>query len=67
MLPGKLVSTDDISIRRKYRVISRWNMKEVPGLIVSACVETGECVMQEGDDSTKKHDFGPDGLRIVGR
>ena len=40
-------------------------MADVPGLILSASVETGLCLMRLSSGANREFDFGPEGLRII--
>lgn len=53
------------SERSRYKIVRRDLMTDVPGLILSANVETGICMMKIPGDKTQEHNFGPEGLMIV--
>ncbi|MBV8118364.1 MAG: hypothetical protein JO081_00305 [Alphaproteobacteria bacterium] len=65
MLPQKLTAVDPESDRRRYKVVRLDTHQDVPGLILSASVETGTCMMRAGSGEAKEYNFGPYGLRIV--
>ena len=66
MLPRKLTAVDPESERRRGTrscAATRW--QDVPGLILSANVETGLCLLRQSNGASQEFNFGPDGLRIV--
>jgi hypothetical protein len=65
MLPRKLTAVDPETERRRYKVVRCDTMADVPGLILSASVETGLCLMRSTNGASQEFNFGPDGLRIV--
>ena len=65
MLPRKLTAVDSETERRRYKVVRCDTMADVPGLILSASVETGLCLMRSTTGASQEFNFGPDGLRIV--
>jgi hypothetical protein len=65
MLPRKLTAVDPESERRRYKIVRCDTMADVPGLILSASVETGLCLMRSSNGASQEFSFGPDGLRIV--
>jgi hypothetical protein len=68
MLPTKLSAVDPESERRRYKIVRTDLMEDVPGLILSANVETGLCLLRRrvnDEDKTEEHNFGEYGLRIV--
>ncbi len=65
MLPRKLTAVDPESERRRYKIVRCDTMADVPGLILSANVETGLCLMRSSNGASQEFNFGPDGLRIV--
>lgn len=65
MLPRKLTAIDPERERRRYKIVRRDTMEDVPGLILSASVETGLCLMRLSSGANQEFDFGPEGLRIV--
>ena len=50
--------------KRRWKIIRTDNYTDVPGEIVSADEQTGDCSMSYGGE-TKNLSFGPDGIRIV--
>jgi hypothetical protein len=65
MLPRKLTAVDPESERARYKIVRRDTMEDVPGLILSASVETGLCLVRHSNGASQEFSFGPDGLRIV--
>lgn len=65
MLPRKLTAIDPEAERRRYKIVRRDTMQDVPGVILSANVETGQCVLRQSTGASQEFDFGPEGLRIV--
>ena len=52
--------------KRRWKIVRTDNFTDVPGEIIVADEDTGECSMQVGGE-TKTLSFGPGGMRIVGR
>jgi hypothetical protein len=65
MLPRVLTPTDPEHERARYKIVRRDNFQEVPGLILSANVETGLCLLRDKQGDSKEYNFGPDGICIV--
>ncbi|MFZ3235683.1 MAG: hypothetical protein WA417_13485 [Stellaceae bacterium] len=65
MLPRKLTAVDPEEERRRYKIVRRDTYEDVPGLILSANVDTGLCLLRLSNGASQEHNFGPDGLRIV--
>jgi hypothetical protein len=65
MLPTKLTAADAESERRRYKVVRLDTHDDVPGLILSASIETGLCMMRADSGEAKEYNFGPYGLRII--
>jgi hypothetical protein len=65
MLPLKLTAVDPESERRRYKIVRRDTMEDVPGLILSANVETGLCLIRLSTGASQEFNFGPNGMRIV--
>lgn len=65
MLPRKLTAVDPEEERRRYKILRRDTYEDVPGLILSANVDTGLCLLRLSNGASQEHNFGPDGLRIV--
>ncbi len=65
MLPRKLTAIDPESERARYKIVRRDTMQDVPGLILSANVETGLCLVRQLNGNSQEFNFGADGLRIV--
>jgi hypothetical protein len=65
----ELLSSVDEKIRGRYRIVRLdfINGGVVDGDIISASEKTGLCLVRLKPDVTKDYNFGPDGLRIVGR
>ena len=67
MLPTTLTAADPETARRRYKIVRLDTHQDVPGLILSASVETGLCMMRAASGEAREHSFGPYGLRIVTR
>jgi hypothetical protein len=65
MLPCKLTAVDPECERQRYKIVRRDTMEDVPGVILSANVETGLCLVRLPNGASQEFNFGPDGLRIV--
>ena len=65
MLPRRLTAVDSESERRRYKIVRCDTLADVPGLILSASVETGLCLLRQSNGVSQEFNFGPDGLRIV--
>jgi hypothetical protein len=65
MLPRQLTAVDPENERRRYKIVRRDTMEDVPGLILSANVETGLCLVRLSSGANREFDFGSEGLRIV--
>jgi hypothetical protein len=65
MLPRKLTAVDPETERRRYKVVRRDSMEDVPGLILSANVDTGLCLLRLSNGASQEFNFGPEGLRII--
>lgn len=65
MLPTKLTAVDPEEERRRYKIVRRDTYQEMPGLILSANIDTGLCLLRLSNGASEEHNFGPDGLRIV--
>jgi hypothetical protein len=65
MLPLRLTAADPESERARYKIVRRDLMQDVPGLILSASVESGLCLLRLVSGESQEFNFGPDGLRIV--
>jgi hypothetical protein len=65
MLPRKLTAVDPESERRRYKIVRRDTLEDVPGLILSANIETGLCLVRLSNGSNQEFNFGPEGIRIV--
>jgi hypothetical protein len=65
MLPRKLTAVDPENERRRYKIVRRDTMEDVPGLILSASIETGLCLLRLSSGASQEFNFGPEGLRIV--
>ena len=64
----KLTCVNAESERVRYKVVRRDTMQDVAGvLILSASAHTGLCLIRDDAGCSKEYNFGPDGLRIVGR
>ncbi len=67
MLPMRLTPVDPEVHRRRYKIVRTDTMQDLPGLILSASVETGLCMVRNAAGDSIEHNFGPFGLRIVTR
>ncbi|HEY3910366.1 MAG TPA: hypothetical protein VGM07_10785 [Stellaceae bacterium] len=65
MLPRQLTGVDPETERRRYKIVRCDTMADVPGLILSANIETGLCLLRQPNGASQEFNFGPDGLRIV--
>ncbi len=65
MLPMRLSAVDPEIDRRRYKIVRTDTMEDVPGLILSASVETGLCILRSPAGASEEFNFGPYGLRIV--
>lgn len=65
MLPRKLTAVDPENERRRYKIVRRDTMEDVPGLILSASIKTGLCLLRLSSGASQEFNFGPEGLRIV--
>lgn len=71
----KIESFEDVETKRRWKVVRLDLIEDVPGEIISANDETGDCAMQvpvhaaDGSMTTQTvtHAFGPCGMRIVWR
>lgn len=66
MFVQRLTAIDPESERRRYKIVRRDTMEDVPGLILSASVESGLCLLRLSSGVNQERGFGPEGLRIVG-
>ena len=64
--PMKLEAWHPAEIKRRLKVIRTDNYTDVPGEIITADEESGECCMQMANE-TKSLAFGPKGIRIVNK
>jgi hypothetical protein len=64
-LPRRLGADDPESERTRWKIVRADTLADVPGLILEANVDTGSCLMRNASGVSQKHDFGPEGLRIV--
>jgi len=65
MLPQKLTAVDSEEERARYKIVRRDTMDDVPGLILSASVETGLCLLRLSNGASQEYNFGPSGLCIA--
>ncbi len=67
----KLESYHSADDKRRWKIVRTDSLTDVPGDIISAFEESGECCLQVatpgGGNETKTFSFGPRGIRIVGR
>jgi hypothetical protein len=62
----KLESWHSPSDKARWKLVRTDNYTDVPGEIITADEDTGECCVQVGGE-TKTLSLGPRGFRIVGR
>ena len=62
----KIDASHDFEDKARYKVVRLDNFTDVPGEIVTADEDTGECCLRSGDE-TKTQSFGPGGIRITSR
>jgi hypothetical protein len=62
----KLESFHSAADKHRWKVVRTDDYKDVPGEIISADEDTGECTVAVGGQ-TNKLDFGPRGIRLVSR
>ncbi len=63
-------SSDSLAHKARYKLVRRDDFTDVPGTIITANEDTGECMVSiatPGGIETKTLSFGPRGIRIVGR
>ena len=64
--PMKLESWHSSEDKRRWKIVRTDDYTDVPGEIITADEATGECSVDIGG-ATKALNFGPGGIRIVGR
>ena len=52
--------------RKLWKVVNLSDLRDVDGDIISADENTGKCTVKVGEE-TKEFNFGPGGMKIVGR
>ncbi len=62
----KLESWHSSEDKRLWKIVRADSLTDVPGEIVTADEDTGECIVHVGAE-TKTLSFGPGGIRIVAR
>ena len=62
----KLESFHSIQDKSRWKIVRTDSYMDVPGQIVTADEDSGECTIQNGGE-TKTLQFGPGGIRIIGR
>ena len=67
MLPRKLTGEDPEAERCRYRIVRTDTMQDMPGTILSADVDSGDCVLRQSDGSAKQFRFGAGGFVIIAR
>lgn len=68
MLPQKLTAVDSEEERARFKIVRRDTMADVPGLILSASVETGLCLLRNPKtEASQEYNFGQSGLCIARR
>jgi hypothetical protein len=66
----KLESHESAEDKKRWKIVRLDSCEEVPGEIVAADDEKGECCVErtvEGEKKTESMSFGPGGMRIVRR
>jgi len=61
----KLESWDTEANKALWKIVRLDDYSDVPGKIISACVLSGECVMQINGGQSQNHSFGAGGIRIM--
>lgn len=64
-MPTKFTAIDPEDERRRYKIVRRDTFADVPGLILSASVDSGLCLLRLSNGESQEHNFGPNGLSIV--
>jgi hypothetical protein len=64
--PIRLESWQSTEIKAQWKIVKTIDYSDVPGEIITAIEETGECCVQIGSDA-KALSFGPGGIRLVRR
>jgi hypothetical protein len=67
MLPRRIAHDAPDAERRRWRLVRLDTHVEVEGEILSADCDTGVCTIKKADGTAADHNFGPDGIAIVGR
>lgn len=67
MIPRKLPFDLPEAERRRWRIVRLDTHQDLAGLILSADVDSGACVMKEASGAAKDYALGPGGLAIIGR
>lgn len=67
MLPLVFTAADPESTRARYKIVRLDSGADVPGLILSASVDSGLCLLRNAAGESAEHSFGVNGLRIVTR
>lgn len=65
MTPHKLSFYAPESERRRWKIVRLDTMADVPGLILSANMDTGLCLLLDAAGSYQEYNFGPGGLWIA--
>lgn len=65
MYPTKLTAIDPESERELYKIVRRDLMIDVPGLILSANADAGQCILRLSNGASQEYNYGPGGLMIV--
>ena len=67
VLPYSLTPAMSQDERDLYKVVPRDTFVEITDMILSAYVETGNCMFRGKDGAPYERQFGADGIRIVRR
>jgi len=67
MYPEKIENGAPEEERKRWKLVRRDSLADIPGLIVYADVLSGKAVLQQVDGTNKNIDVGPHGLLILPR
>lgn len=65
MLPLKLTGADSETERSRWKVVRLDLMADMPGQILAADCQTGECLLKDRNGECNGFSFGPNGLAII--
>jgi hypothetical protein len=63
----KLDNQNSVEDKRKWKLVRTDSLTDIKGEIITADEATGECSIIDSVGETKTLNFGPHGIRIVGR